>query len=124
MARLEISERQLDDVTVLDLSGDITFGEGSVQLREALRRLLGEGKKKFFLNFANVGYLDSSGVGELVSGFTAVSRVDGKLKLLNLSPRIYQLLEITKLLPVFDVAEHGAQTSDAFPGGIGEYDRK
>jgi anti-sigma B factor antagonist len=124
MARLDISERQLDDVTVLDLSGDITFGEGSVQLRAAIRRLLGEGKKKFFLNFANVGYLDSSGVGELVSGFTAVSRVGGKLKLLNLSPRIYQLLEITKLLTVFDVAEHSAQTSAGFSNGIGEDDRK
>jgi anti-sigma B factor antagonist len=109
MARLNISERQMSDVTVLDLSGDVTFGEGSVLLRAAIRRLLGEGKNKIFLNFAAVGYLDSSGVGELVSSFTAVSRQEGKLKLLNLPPRIYQLLAITKLLTVFDVAENDTE---------------
>ena len=88
MARLEIFERQLDDFTVLDLSGDITFGDGSVLLRAAIRELLAGGRNKISLNFAKVGYLDSSGVGELVSGFTAVSRAAGKLTLLNLPPRI------------------------------------
>lgn len=105
MARLDISEREMSDVVVLELNGDITFGEGNVLLRAAIRRLLGEGRKKIFLNFARVGYLDSSGVGELVSAYTAISREDGRLKLLNLPPRIYQLLAITKLLTVFDVAE-------------------
>ena len=111
MARLDISERQMSDVTILDLSGDITFGEGNLLLRAAIRELLADGKNKIFLNFENVGYLDSSGVGELVSGFTAVSREDGKLKLLNLPPRIYQLLSITKLLTVFDVAESETEAS-------------
>lgn len=114
MARLDIFERQLDDVTVLDLIGDITFGEGNVQLRAAIRQPLSEGKKKIFLNFAKVGYLDSSGVGELVSGFTAVSREGGKLKLLNLPPRIHQLLVITKLLTVFDVAESEAEAFEGY----------
>ncbi len=111
MARLDISERQMSDVTVLDLSGDITFGEGNVLLRAEIRRLLAEGRNKIFLNFARVEYLDSSGIGELVSGFTAVSRENGKLKFLNLPPRIYQLLAITKLLTVFDVAETAAEAS-------------
>src|SRR5215213_7426565 len=109
MARLDISERQMGDVTVLDLNGDITFGEGSLLLRAAIRRLLGEDKKKIFLNFAKAGYLDSSGVGELVSGYTAVSRENGSLKLLNLPPRIHQLLAITKLLTIFEVAENAAE---------------
>lgn len=111
MARLEISERQMSDVTIFDLSGDVTFGEGNLLLRAAIRKALSEGKKNIFLNFARVGYLDSSGVGELVSGFTAVSREDGKLKLLNLPPRIYQLLAITKLLTVFDVGEGETEVS-------------
>ena len=110
MARLNISERRLGDVTILDLSGDITFGEGNLLLRAAIRRPLGEGRKKIFLNFAEVGYLDSSGVGELVSGYTAIGREGGRLKLFNLPPRIYQLLAITKLLTVFDVSENEAAT--------------
>jgi anti-sigma B factor antagonist len=114
MARLEISERQMSDLTVLDLNGDVTFGEGNLLLRAAIRRLLAEGRNKIFLNFARVGYLDSSGVGELVSGFMAINREGGKLKLLNLSPRVYQLLAITKLLTVFEVAEHDAEASGSY----------
>jgi anti-sigma B factor antagonist len=114
MARLEISERQMSDITILDLNGDVTFGEGSILLRAAIRQALGEGRKKIFLNFAKVGYLDSSGVGELVSGFTAIGREDGKLKLLNLPPRIRQLLAITKLLTVFDVAENDSEAITSY----------
>ena len=95
----------MGDVVVFDLSGDVTFGEGTTLLRTAIRRALGEGKREIFLNFADAGYLDSSGVGELVSGFTAVSREGGTLRLLNLSPRIYQLLTITKLSTIFDIEE-------------------
>ena len=109
MARLNISEREMGDVTVLDLNGDVTFGEGNTLLRAAIRRLLGDGKKNIYLNFAGAGYLDSSGVGELVSGYTAVTREGGRLKLLNLPPRIHQVLTITKLLTVFDVAESDAE---------------
>lgn len=114
MARLNISERQLGDVTILDLSGDITFGEGNLLLRAAIRRPLSEGKRKIFLNFAEVGYLDSSGVGELVSGFTAISREGGQLKLFNLPQRVYELLAITKLLTIFDVSENDVEALGSY----------
>jgi anti-sigma B factor antagonist len=103
MAELNISERQAGDITILDLNGKVTLGEGSVALRTTIRRLLGEGKKKLLLNLGGVGYIDSSGIGELVSSFTAVNKEDGTLKLLNLTQKIQDLLAITKLLTVFDV---------------------
>src|SRR5437764_11994370 len=103
MADITISERQAGDVTVLDLQGKVTIGEGSVILRNAIRRLLGEGKNKILLNLAGVGYVDSSGIGELVSSFTAVKKEGGTLNLLNLTQKIQDLLAITKLLTVFDV---------------------
>lgn len=106
MAELNISERQAGDVTILDLDGKVTIGEGSVALRSAIRRLLGEGKNKILLNLGSVGYVDSSGIGELVSSFTAVNKEDGTLKLLNLTQKIQDLLAITKLLTVFDVFDN------------------
>ena len=106
MAELNISERQAGDITIFDMNGDIIFGQGNVVLRSAIRRLLGEGKKKILLNFSGVGFVDSSGIGELVSGFTAVNREGGQLKLLNLTQRIQHLLVITKLLTVFDTFEN------------------
>lgn len=102
MAELNISERQAGDVTVLDMSGRITIGEGSVALRTAIRRLLEEGKKKILLNLGGVGYIDSSGIGELVSSFTAINKESGQLKLLKLTQKLRDLLAITKLLTVFD----------------------
>ena len=113
MAELNISERQVNNITIFDMSGDIIFGQGNVVLRSAIRRLLGEGKKKILLNFSGVGFVDSSGIGELVSGFTAVNREGGQLKLLNLTQRIQHLLVITKLLTVFDTFdnEHDALNS-------------
>lgn len=105
MAELNISERQAGDVTILDMSGKVTIGEGSVALRNTIRRLLGEGKKKILLNLSDVGYIDSSGIGELVSSFTAVNKEGGSLKLLNLTQKIQDLLAITKLLTVFDTYE-------------------
>ena len=102
MAELNISERQAGDVTILDMSGKVTIGEGSVAHRNTIRRLLGEGKKGILLNLANVSYVDSSGIGELVSSFTAVNKESGKLKLLSLTQKIQDLLAITKLLTVFD----------------------
>ena len=103
MSDINISERQAGDVTILDLEGKVTIGEGSVALRNAIRRLLGEGKNKILLNLGGVGYIDSSGIGELVSSFTAVNKEGGTLKLLNLTQKIQDLLAITKLLTVFDV---------------------
>ena len=102
MAELSINERQAGDVTVLDMSGRITIGEGSVALRTAIRRLLEEGKKKILLNLGGVGYIDSSGIGELVSSFTAINKEQGQLKLLKLTQKLRDLLAITKLLTVFD----------------------
>ena len=105
MAELNIKERQAGDVTVLDMDGRITIGEGSVALRTAIRRLLEEGKKKILLNLGGVGYIDSSGIGELVASFTAANKEGGQLKLLNLTQKLRDLLAITKLLTVFDVYE-------------------
>jgi anti-sigma B factor antagonist len=114
MAELNISERQAGDVTILDLSGKITIGEGSVALRSAIRRLLGEGKNKILLNLGGVGYIDSSGIGELVSSFTAVNKEGGQLKLLNLTQKIQDLLAITKLLTVFDTFDDEGDALGSF----------
>ena len=105
MAQLSISERQAGDVTVLDLSGKITIGEGSVQLREKVRQLLDSGRAKILLNLGDVSYVDSSGIGELVSSYTTVNKGGGQLKLLNLTKKIQDLLAITKLLTVFEIHE-------------------
>jgi anti-sigma B factor antagonist len=95
--------RRLDDVVILDLSGRITMGEGTVILRDQIQRLLAAGDRKFLLNLADVDYIDSSGLGELVTSFTTVRNSEGQLKLLNLTRRVQDLLQITKLLTVFEV---------------------
>ena len=114
MADINITERQAGDVTILDLDGKVTIGEGSVALRSAIRRVLGEGKTKLLLNLAKVGYIDSSGIGELVSSYTAVSKEGGTLKLLNLTEKLQDLLAITKLLTVFDVFENEGEALSSF----------
>jgi anti-sigma B factor antagonist len=114
MAELNISERQVGDVTILDMDGKITIGEGSVSLRTAIRRLLEDGKKKILLNLAKVGYIDSSGIGELVSSYTAINKESGQLKLLNLTQKLQDLLTITKLLTVFDVYESEEEALSSF----------
>jgi anti-sigma B factor antagonist len=114
MADITISERQAGDITILDLDGKVTIGEGSVALRSAIRRVLGEGKTKLILNLGRVGYIDSSGIGELVSSFTAVNKEGGTLKLLNLTEKIQDLLAITKLLTVFDVYEDESEALASF----------
>jgi anti-sigma B factor antagonist len=97
-----LKARRLDDVVILDLSGRITIGEGTVVLREQIQRLLAKGDRKFLLNLADVDYIDSSGLGELVTAFTTVRNNQGQLKLLNLTRRVQDLLQITKLLTVFE----------------------
>jgi len=114
MAELNISERQAGDVTVLDLGGRITIGEGSVTLRSAIKRLIEEGKKKILLNLGRVSYVDSSGIGELVSSFTTINREGGQLKLLNLSQKIQDLMTITKLHTVFDVYDDETAALNSF----------
>jgi anti-sigma B factor antagonist len=114
MAELNITERQAGDITILDMNGKVTIGEGSIALRTTIRRLLGEGKKKILLNLGSVGYVDSSGIGELVSSFTAVNKESGSLKLLNLTQKIQDLLAITKLLTVFDVFDSESDALNSY----------
>ena len=106
--------RRVDGVTILDLSGRITLGEGSVVLRDQIRDLLGKGEKKLLLNLGDVTYIDSSGIGELVSAFTTVRNQGGELKLLNLTKKVHDLLQITKLYTVFDVKDDEASAVKAF----------
>ena len=96
------------------MDGKVTIGEGSVALRAAIRRLIGEGKKKILLNLSGVGYVDSSGIGELVSSFTTVNKEGGQLKLLNLTQKIQDLLAITKLLTVLDTFENESDALNSY----------
>src|SRR5918994_2061128 len=114
MAELDLKERQAGDVTILDLTGEVRIGEGSVALRDSIRKLSDEGKKKVLLNLAGVKYMDSSGVGELIAIYTTIKRQGGQLKLLNLTDRIQNLLVITKLLTVFDSYEDEAEALKSF----------
>jgi len=114
MSDITITERQAGDITILDLDGKVTIGEGSVALRNKIRELPGAGKNKILLNLGGVGYIDSSGIGELVSSFTAVSKEGGTLKLLNLTQKIQDLLAITKLLTVFDVYDSESDALASF----------
>jgi anti-sigma B factor antagonist len=99
---MEIVERTVSDVTVLDLKGKMTLGEGDELLKDKINSLLASGKKKLLLNLEAVPYIDSAGLGEVVRTYTTVSRQGGSLKLLNLTKRITDLLSITKLLTVFE----------------------
>jgi anti-sigma B factor antagonist len=111
---LKSSTRQIDGITVLDLSGRITLGEGSVVLRDTIREILAKGEKKILLNLGDVTYIDSSGIGELVSAFTAVRKEGGELKLLNLTKKVHDLLQITKLYTVFDVKDDEAAAISSY----------
>jgi len=104
-----LNARRLDDVVILDLSGRITMGEGTKILRDHIQKLLGAGDRKFLLNLTDVDYIDSSGLGELVTSFTTVRNQSGQLKLLNLTRRVQDLLQITKLLTVFEVFNSEAE---------------
>src|SRR5580704_109374 len=111
---MKISTRQVDGVTIVDCSGRITLGEGSVTLRENISQLLSKNQKKVLLNLADVNYIDSSGIGELVSAFTTVRKQGGDLKLLNLTKKVHDLLQITKLYTVFDVHDDEAAAIKSF----------
>ena len=111
---VKLNTRQVGDVSVVDVAGRITLGEGSSALRDLMREMVGKGDKKILLNLGDVSYIDSSGIGELVSGFTTVANSGGKLKLLNLNKRVKDLLQITKLYTVFDVHEDEASAIRSF----------
>jgi anti-sigma B factor antagonist len=102
---MDLSTREVSHVTIVDLSGRITLGDETGALRDTVRKLIAAGKKKIILNLAQVDYIDSSGVGELVSSFTAVRNAGGELKLLNLTKKVHDILNVTKLYTVFDVKE-------------------
>jgi anti-sigma B factor antagonist len=114
MAELDVKERQAGDVTILDMSGAVRIGQGSVALRDSVRTLVEGGKKRILLNLSGVNYIDSSGIGELIANFTTVSREGGQLKLLNLTDKIQNLLVITKLLTVFDSYDNEAEALNSF----------
>jgi anti-sigma B factor antagonist len=111
---MKVAIRQVDGVTILDLSGRITLGEGSITLRDSVRDVLAKGSKKILLNLGQITYIDSSGIGELVSAFTSVKNAGGELKLLNLTQKVHDLLQITKLYTVFDVWDNEASAITAF----------
>ena len=111
---MTIRERQLDGVVILDLTGRVTIGEGTLVLRKKIERLLDGDLRLLLLNLAGVDYIDSSGLGEIVRSFTTVRNAGGDLKLLGLTRRVRDLMQITKLLTVFDVFEHESDALKSF----------
>ena len=111
---MKASTRQIQDVVVVDLSGQIKLGEGSSVLRDTVKDLLAKGHRKILLNVGDITYIDSSGIGELISAFTSVRNQGGELKLLNLTKKIKDLLQITKLYTVFDVHDDETKALAAF----------
>lgn len=111
---LRATHRDAGQVTVVDLSGRIVLGDGSALLRKTIRGLLEDQRKRILLNLADVDYIDSSGIGELVSGYTTVKNQGGDLKLLHLTKKVRDLLQITKLYTVFDVFTDERQAVGSF----------
>jgi anti-sigma B factor antagonist len=103
MAGVKIYEHNSPGQTIMDIEGDIIFGEGTGTLREEIRRSIREGRCNIVLNLARVRYVDSSGLGEMVSGLLAACREGGQIRLMNVSPNVQELLNVTKLATVFDV---------------------
>ena len=111
---MQIEERSAGDVTLLDLKGKMTLGEGDETLKDKINSLVHQGRKKLVLNLAEVPYIDSAGLGEMVRTYTTVSRQGGSLKLLGLTKRITDLLSITKLLTVFETYDNEADAVRSF----------
>jgi anti-sigma B factor antagonist len=111
---MKFTTREVDGITVLDLSGKIMLGEGSVTIRDAVRDVLAKGSNQILLNLADINYIDSSGIGELVSALTAVKNAGGSLKLLQLTKKVKDLLQITKLYTVFDIYDDEAEAIASF----------
>ena len=112
--KMQTATRQIADITVVDVRGRITAGEGTIVLREVIRELLDKGSRKVLLNLHEVGYVDSSGLGELVKTYTTVHNQGGQLKLVQLSKRVQDLLQMTKLHSVFDIQPDEASAVQSF----------
>jgi len=111
---MDIKERVVGGVSILDLSGKIVLGEGDVQLKERIKDLLGDGQRRILLNLAEVNYIDSAGLGTLIGSYTTAKRDGGSLKLVNLTKRIQDLLAITKLITVFETFDSEAEALASF----------
>lgn len=111
---MNIDTRSVNGVTIFDIHGKITLGEGSRGIRDKVREILEGGEKNILLNLGDVSYIDSAGIGELVSSYTTVTNQGGQLKLLNLTKKIEQLLAITKLTTVFDFFDDEATAVGSF----------
>ncbi len=111
---MRVITRQMSGVTIVDLSGQIKLGAGSATLRDTVKDLVGQGQKKILLNLAEISYIDSSGLGELISAYTSVKHQGGELKLLHLTKKVHDLLQITKLYTVFDVMDDESAAVAAF----------
>ena len=116
--KMTANTRLVGGVTIVDLTGRIVLGDGSTALRDLVRNLISEGNKKILLNLRNVDYIDSSGLGELVSAFTSMRSGGGALKLLNLNKRVQALLQITKLSTVFEITDDEATSVKSFSPSI------
>jgi anti-sigma B factor antagonist len=114
--KMQTTIRQIDDVAIVSVSGRITLGEGNVMLREMVRELMDKGSKKILLNLGEVEYVDSSGVGELVRTYTTVRNQGGEFKLVNLSQRVNDLLQMTRLCAVFDIEKDEASALKSLGG--------
>lgn len=111
---MDIKERVVGGVSILDLSGKIVLGEGDVQVKERIKDLLGDGQRRILLNLADVNYIDSAGLGTLIGSYTTAKRDGGSLKLVNLTKRIQDLLAITKLITVFETFDSEAEALASF----------
>lgn len=114
MSTLNINERRNGSVVILDLKGNIRLGKDNTDIHQALRDLVERGEKNVLINLAEVSHIDSSGLGELVAGYTTLQKNGGDLKLLNLTMKVNELMMITKLLTVFDVFENEAEAVQSF----------
>jgi|ERR1051325_387752 anti-sigma B factor antagonist len=115
---LTLTERTVGDVVVVDLAGKVTLGDGDAMLKDKVRSLVQQGHRKIVLNLAQVSYIDSAGLGELVQAYAAVNKNGGRLKLLNTTKRITDLLSITKLLTVFETYDSEAEAVTSFSLGV------
>jgi anti-sigma B factor antagonist len=116
---LQLSERTIGDVVLIDLAGKITLGDGGdAMLKDKVRSLVQQGRKKIVLNLGDVSYIDSAGLGELVQSYATVNKTGGGLKLLNTTKRIKDLLAITKLLTVFETYDSEADAVTSFSASV------